>query len=663
MILVLGVAACVRDEDAVAWLDRRQARRIAPGSGTPAARAIDAGSRLAGIMPDRVVGPERLIAVLGENRPVTVLETGEDAAIAVILGPGTTGLAVLGVYGGEPVGVADIGARGLGDLAGVNVPRALSAARALAEPEQPPLLPWLSGIAALSLAIFDRRLPAARGWAARPDFPPLAAVGLDLPQFSRFWPSPAEGRAAVALLPDGTRLRVGEPPRRRPEWRDPTDLSPTATEFAARDFPALTARLASGEAGGAGTCRAIVLADDPPARVRAAAALSERATGASSAPISPRDIVEPVSGSVLVRAPLGADAPVAFLYPGFGAGYVGMIGRLLEALPALADHLESSLGDRLDELMPASVLFPPRGAGARFGAKLRGDARSIAGAEFVSHLVLTWVARHHLGLRPTAAIGVSLGALGMVPALCADATASARVLTGEPSLVEATARLIEAPSPTVAGETAAETVPWVACWLAGPADVLAAGLARDPALDPLVVAEPRLVLAGGSRAALRAFAKRHGIVATVAGHSLSGLHTARIREPIARLMPAMRAPMLGLPREGLAGIDMYVSDRPLRAGASAAALAEFYQRMLESLAVTADFPAIIRAAYRRGIRVFVSCGGRDNMVVWVRRILGDLPHLAVPLAPSHLEPWWAIRSAEAMLRLHGIIPPARRQVA
>lgn len=126
-----------------------------------------------------------------------------------------------------------------------------------------------------------------------------------------------------------------------------------------------------------------------------------------------------------VAEPLGADGGVAFLFPGEGAQYLGMLTELCERFPAaraVVDRFDAQAaahGERPIALRRL-VLFPPD-ASADDRAAAEREMRSIRAAMF-SVLVADWVFFElltRLGVAPRAMAGHSMGELGAL--LAADA--------------------------------------------------------------------------------------------------------------------------------------------------------------------------------------------------------------------------------------------------
>ena len=675
MVLMTGSGGAYGRRDLLAALDRRQAIVMLPDDVSAADYAL--ATATAGAAPAQIIrcgrhdAAQRLVDLLSVNQPgpVVLLEETEAGAVAILLAPHAPdrpALACLELAGdghGRDAEIFDVtgwdgataafaallaqcGTRQDSDLfAVVNAQAGLPAG-----------MPALTGVLHMAAAVQGRRVPAAGAW---PDgLAGIAAVadadpGVDRPVWPRFWPPPAMGaRTALAALPGGRVIAVTAPLFATTDRATAAHVAPHAFSAAAADAAALAAMLTADSAtkaswpdpGSRPPCRAELLANDPASLARASARLRDRID-----PVNPaRYGTDPVSGSSFVTDPIGA-APVAFVFSGFGSGHPGMLRRLCDALPGLADHLEAVFGPALRRVMPVRTLYPPRASDRRTAMPLQGPPTDIAAAEFIGHAVYAWIARDLLGLRPSAAIGLSLGGVAMAPVLCGVPSRMAEVALGPGGLIDVAGRL--------AGNAAQpDEDDWTHWWMGGSASELIQALQGFPALHVLMQCDHRLLLVGGPRSEATNFIKAHRALGGITASGMRHLHTPMIAPAIDGLWDAVVAAAATLPREHLRGIDFFVSDRPIRAGASTLAMEQFCRQAGASLSAPVDLPFIVRAAYRRGIRVFVGCGSRDDTIGWIGNCLNGLPHVAVSLATAKLDPWHGLLSAARLLRAHDVLP-------
>lgn len=667
MLLVTGLRGSIGARDLVAALDRRQAVVPHEGDGTAYAGSLAGpGSRL--VRCTAATAATMLLDVLTHEpprpgEPVVLLEMDEaaGAALAIRLAadqpevPALARLRIADPAHHRAADVVDAGCLvGVGPLLADCGPRAGSDLLAIVS--APPLAAALAltGLAQLVLAVHGRRVPATPDW---PETASSMAAAIDAdpacdrPLWSRYWPPALTGpRTGLALLPGGTVVVVTEAPLRQPDGICGADVAPHAFAVTARDAAGLASALlheASPAAwpGPAGEppCRATLVVQDAAALPRVAITLRDRIDGPSA------HWTDLASGSSFVLEPIGP-APVAFVFSGFGTGHPGMLRRLTDALPGLADYLEAAFGPALRRAMPARTMYPRRATKPLAAQQLRGTGTEIAASEFLGHATYSWIALEMLGLRPAAAIGISLGGLAMLPVLCGQPAWMTSLATDPGGLIDLSAQLAE-------NAAQGESEDWTHWWVGGPGDEIAAALKDAPSVHLLVRCDDRLVLLGGPAKVIAALTKAHRFLGRRTSSGMRHLHTPMIMPAVARLKDGLTARYRSVDRERLRGIDVYVSDRPVRPGASTAALQHLLEQTSASLCLPVDVPAMTRAAYRRGVRVFVGVGCRHDTIGWIGRCLEGLPHLAVPLGTTRLDPWGSLLSAVRLLRTHGVLPP------
>lgn len=344
------------------------------------------------------------------------------------------------------------------------------------------------------------------------------------------------------------------------------------------------------------------------------------------------------------------DAGIAFVFPGLGSGFVGAGEGLPEAFPSLEAHLDAVYG----AAPPTAPLYPLEPA-RRLGAPLACNGTALGAAELYLQVLYAAMAQQVMGLRPAAAIGMSLGGVAMVPLISGSAEVLADLLTVSPSLADCVGALGDM---TWVGEGAASD-DWANVLVTTRPEALQAALTAEPELYLAVRCDDASAIVSGPAGRVRAVLRQHNVAFRIMSVGLAYLHTPHIAPRVEQLLAGIVPKLLKAPRERLRGIDFYLTDRPLRPGASPVALAAYYDQLAASLCKPLDFPAIVRAAYRRGIRIFITIGPAERVERWIDRILEGSPHLAVSLAPTDTPPLLALRAATEMLQDAGIaINPA-----
>ncbi len=313
----------------------------------------------------------------------------------------------------------------------------------------------MAGLIKAALALHHRLLPPTRG-ADRPD-PRLVASGLELlargpPVDSRRFPepSPRRGRARSAS-PGSTPMPcsrnmpprpTGSRPGRLLDWdteafllaaADRTGLADlvrmAARPIERRDSPSRSrtshSRSTPGSPAPAGRARLGIVAASPDELVRHLAAIEPRLRDPSCRQV--RD----ARGLYYWEQPLGREGTLAFLFPGEGSQYPGMLADLCPHFPELRAVLDTA--DRIaresgEEVPPSQHLFGSSGSIPEALWATDTAVTAVLSSQWAIFQVLS-----RLGLRPDAVCGHSSGEL---PAL-----AAAGVLRTEDTLERQLSRL------------------------------------------------------------------------------------------------------------------------------------------------------------------------------------------------------------------------------
>lgn len=368
--------------------------------------------------------------------------------------------------------------------------------------------------------------------------------------------------------------------------------------------------------------------------------LSEQASAAASAVerafSDGRDWVSP-RGSCFSPRPVGCLGTASIVFPGAFNSYPGMGRDLFSLNPGLFDGLISPK-ERLGELF-ADRLVHPRSVSAisdkeladGFSAFLENPISAFESG-ILFGMAATDILRLRLGVKPSAALGYSMGEVTMMYAFsvwergCAMSdrlrvsTVFRTDLAGPMTTIRSAFGLSPKKSP---GEKI-----WSAFTLkATAADLLAALKDADfkpgaPAAYHTFTNTPRETAIAGHPSACEKIIRLLGCES----HE-SPMGDALHCEPVRADFDEM-ARLHTLPVRPVNGVTFYTattfSTLSLESDTIARNIAEIYCRAV-------DFVRLVEKAYDDGVRVFLETGPRENLTGHIREILGPRPHLAVNL--------------------------------
>ena len=307
---------------------------------------------------------------------------------------------------------------------------------------------------------------------------------------------------------------------------------------------------------------------------------------------------------------------VAFLFPGQGSQYPGMLEELAIAIPSVLDTIEEvdrALAGR-GRAAVGPIIYPPLAWDDEESARQR---QALAGTD---------VAQPALGAVDTGVLRL-LGALGLRADLLGGHSYGELVALHAAGVypLEALAELSEARGrfllEAAGGEPGA-----MAALAAGPAvvDALLAGVpgvvvANRNGPAQTVVSGPRDAITRVIAAAQAQQVRASLLPVACAFHSPL---IAAAREPLARLAAALAPQAPRIPVYSNLDAAPYPSDPatiPSRLGAHATS--------------EVRFAAMVEAMHEAGARVFVEVGPGNVLTSLVDSILGDRPHLAVSVDP------------------------------
>ncbi|WP_431237000.1 beta-ketoacyl synthase N-terminal-like domain-containing protein [Mycolicibacterium aichiense] len=399
---------------------------------------------------------------------------------------------------------------------------------------------------------------------------------------------------------------------------------PVSQRYAGDSRAELLGRMQRGEPGGAGPVRCSLVGDsESTVDTLRQQALQRLERGEAPA----------IPGIAYAEEPMAGE--LAFTFTGAAAAYPGAGRDLLFAWPEIGDALTerlSGVGDLARALHGAGITtLDPR-------TQLTGCALVCQSqAEF---------SRTVLGLKPTAAIGLSSGETNSLLAfgvwrdlepMLGEIEASGMYgdeLTGDCRVAAADWGLGDQPAP------------WE-CWrITAPRGEVDAALAAEPHAYMTIVQAPDDCVIGGDPAACRR------VIDAVTGATAIplGLDMVIHCEAMAPFADTWRNIHTRDTHE-VSDIRFYTNAVNRAYVPTREAAAEAITRQaLEPI----DFPATILQAWEDGVRIFVEHGPRSILTGAVGKILGDRPHLAVALDPQERRGLRALAESVSKLWVHGL---------
>ena len=324
--------------------------------------------------------------------------------------------------------------------------------------------------------------------------------------------------------------------------------------------------------------------------------------------------------------PLGRDARIAFVFPGSGNHFVGM-GRELgvewpEILRAIDDETEQLARQLIPhKFVPWRNSWMP-GWEQSAADDVNTDVLSTIFAQ-VSHGVVVSDLLQHLGVRPNAAIGYSLGESAAMFALRAwrDRDEMFRRMTASPLF------RTDLTGPCDAVRKAwnippNETIDWCVVVVDRPAEVVRSGLrdAKVARARLLIVNTPGECVVGG----LRRDVDR--LVATMGCNAVPLEGVASVHCDVLNAVSDAYRELHLLPVSPPPGVQFYSAYVGRRIELTRESAAD---SILNQALHGFDFPVLIDQAYEDGVRAFVEIGPQASCTRMIANILEGRPHLAV----------------------------------
>ena len=379
--------------------------------------------------------------------------------------------------------------------------------------------------------------------------------------------------------------------------------APRLLTFAASSPEALASAIDSGEVGTQGSWRAACVCTPADVQIRCrelAAAVRAGKTG------------EVADGCYVGRGDV--DGEVAFVFTGPAGAYPGMGRELLLAMPGLVDPVAAQFGVIADAV---GWIYDPE------ATRTRPPVDKLWGSSFMCQ-VHAHLTRDVLGITPSAAIGFCSGetnalfamgaweGLGQMHADIERDGVFDRELGGD---LEALKRAWKAPEKA--------KLQWETYRVLARREEVEQALRGESRVHLTIVSGPNdMVIAGDPAGCTRVIKKLGDQRVRPLGYNVV-MHC-----PEARAFHETWHALHHRPTKHVPGVRFYTNAglTAYEADADKAADALTGQAM-----DTVDFPALIEKAWGDGVRVFIEHGPQSGCTRWIRKTLGDKPHMAVAL--------------------------------
>jgi PfaB family protein len=529
----------------------------------------------------------------------------------------------------------------------------------------------LAGVVKAALCLYQRIIPATPNWTTPKYAQAWAESNFYVPQDSRAWFSRADARRAAAvsslgvdggaghlILSEGDHDTALSALKQRAPYLLLIDADHQAGLLGR--LGQLESALADGEALEVTAARAhnvfrnkaYVLALVAHDRDGLRKEIESARRGIAGAFESGVDWHTP-AGSALSPRPAGQTGGVAFVYPGGFNSYPGLGQDWLHLFPPAHDHLLTLTGDPArtvaDRLIYPRSLNPPSRAEVRaFRARLADDQVAMMESGTTFAVLFTYVMREIFRVKPSAALGYSLGEGSMMWAMgvwrdgdtaggrfAASPLFRTRLFGRKEAVREAwglpdahpddfwASYVISTPHAVVAAQVATESRVYIT-HINTPSETVIAG---EPAACERVIAG----LGGG--------AVRAPFEVVIHNETMLSEYPEFYRLHLNALSPAHQ--------EVLFYSAADYGPTPLDSAAIARNIARVSCKPV-------DFPRLVNRAYRDGARVFIELGPGITCARWVSDTLGDLPHLAASIDSLRADDHTALVKLLARLAAHRV---------
>lgn len=358
-------------------------------------------------------------------------------------------------------------------------------------------------------------------------------------------------------------------------------------------------------------------------------------------------------GSYFTPNPLAETGAVAFVYPGAFNAYLNLGRDLFQLFPDLHEHFAETTHD-LGRVVHERALYP-RSLTPLSKAEQRTHEKALmaqpatlieSGTTFA--MLFTAILRDYFGVRPTAALGYSLGEASMLWAneVWQDAEAGSRAWRDSPLFKTR----LTGPKNAVReywglDATADDSAFWRTYLLKAPVDAIRAYVAEEPHVTLTMINTPREGVIAGDPAGCRR------VIDVLDCHALPVPYDAVIHAEAMRSEHPAFVELYTNPVTHRPDVDFYSTAgyAPLTLTSDALAHA-----LADMTCTQVNFPRLVQRAYDDGARIFVELGPQRTCTRWIDKILRGKPHAAMAINKKGGSDIVGILSVLAQLLSHGV---------
>ena len=356
-------------------------------------------------------------------------------------------------------------------------------------------------------------------------------------------------------------------------------------------------------------------------------------------------------GSYFAPRPMGADAQVAFVYPGAFSAYPGLGRELFMLFPELhasfADMVENSaelVGDTA--LYPRSMEKMSQMQEAIYTLQLMQDSITMLQTGATYSTLATKVLRDTFGVQPSSALGYSLGEMTMMFATSVwDASDNnSAELAASPLFRDRLSGKHEAVREFWGLGDEVEKA-W-AIWLVKcSAEKVQATVGQHERVYVTHINTANEVVIAGFPADCQAVIDTLGCDAVEAPYS-HVIHCEPMRSEYDSFVALNTVPV-----SGESGVKhLFAAAEPVERLESASVA----RNIADAVTQQVDFPTLVKRAYADGAQIFVELGPRSACTWWIKDILQDKPHVAVSFDRKSKPDQEALVLMLAQLVSHGV---------